>query len=167
MTAEGQDQKLANKNCKGKNIKSKFLEKSKNVLRALETIYINEKFMDLPVDNNQTLNDLQKTPYISDEKSCITGLNGLSIIHNKGILNESQNSQTIDYSHIDNITNLNFESKLHDIDNASAQNFTSNALNFNTLKNKRADLTENYSQYSESEYGSALRFEGGEPEKPT
>lgn len=119
------------------------------------------------MDNNQTLNDLQKTPYISDEKSCITGLNGLSIIHNKGILNTSHDSQTIDYSYIDNITNLNFAGKFHDQDNVSAQNYASTGLNFNNLKNqKRADLTENYSQYSDSgDYHSACRFEGGEVEQ--
>lgn len=50
--AEKRDQQIKEKYAKGKNIKSKFLEKSKNVLRSLETIYINENLMDLNVDGN-------------------------------------------------------------------------------------------------------------------
>ena len=71
---------IPDKNMKNKNIKSKFLEKSKNVLRALETIYINEKYMNLNVEGDQTLNDLNKIPYISEDKSCFTGLNANSML---------------------------------------------------------------------------------------
>ena len=39
------------KNNKGKNIKSQFLEKSKNILRAIETIYINDKLMNINLGN--------------------------------------------------------------------------------------------------------------------
>ena len=77
------------KNVKAKNIKSKFLEKSKHILRAIETIYINEKFMKINTENDKTLNEFHDNPYISDEKSCITAFNGLSVIQDKGILNIS------------------------------------------------------------------------------
>ena len=71
---------IPDKNMKNKNIKSKFLEKSKNVLRPLETIYINEKYMNLNVEGDQSLNDLNKIPYISEDKSCLTGLNANSML---------------------------------------------------------------------------------------
>lgn len=96
------------KNMKGKNIKSQFLEKSKNILRAMETIYINDKLMKINIANPQIMNDLQKNPYISDEKSCITGLNGISAIMNKNALNTSQDTDAFNYSHIDNMTEFKF-----------------------------------------------------------
>lgn len=47
------DQNMNNKdaNNKGKNYKSQFLEKSKNIMRAVETIYINDKLMDVNLAN--------------------------------------------------------------------------------------------------------------------
>ena len=116
------------------------------------------------------MNDLAKTPYISDEKSCITGLNGLSaILNNKGnALNTSQDSHALDYSHIDNLTNFNFHNQtnmLREADNISACNFATAGLNFKALNNNRGDWTEQNSQCSDGEFQSATRFEGGEEEE--
>ena len=68
----------------------------------------------------------------------------------------------MDYSHIDNITNLNLTSKLKETDNISVQNFVSTALNLNHLKNNRVDMTQQFSHLSDSDSQSACRFEGGE-----
>lgn len=128
--------------------------------------------MNINPANSQLMNDMQKNPYISDEKSCITGQLGLSAFLNKGALNISQDSQAFNYSHIDNLTNFNFQQygggnklQLDASDNISAKNYVTNSLNFRALQNYRADLTEKNSQFTESiDCQSASRFEGGEEE---
>jgi len=103
------DLKSSKDKTKGKNIKSHFLEKSKNILRQMETIYINDKLVGKFANlnsKNQTVNDVQLNPYISDDKSALTGFNG--IIGAANVLNTSQESLAYNLSHLDNQTNFNF-----------------------------------------------------------